>query len=292
VEIRELSAAPGLGPLYARAVLGSIVPGGGDELPDRRLGLRGLEVDRAHLAAYDRVCGFRLSDELPVTYPHVLAFPLAMQLMTDRSFPFSLLGLVHVANRIDQRRPLRADERPTLRVWAENLRPHPRGRQFDLVAEAEIEGEVVWSDRSAYLRQGEGGSQGASKGERDEDPEPEEPIATWSVPGDIGRRYADVSGDRNPIHLHSLSARLFGVRGPIAHGMWMKARCLAGLEGRLPASYRAEVRFTSPLKVPSEVGFAARRDAGDWRFVLRRQGSDRPHLTGSIQPLGPGPDAD
>jgi acyl dehydratase len=290
LQTEQLTAPPGLVPLYARALLGPILPGGGAELPDRRLELRDLEVDRGHLAAYDRVCGFRLGDELPATYPHVLAFPLAMRLMTDRSFPFSLLGLVHVANRIDQRRALRADEPATLRVWAEDLRPHPRGRQFDVVAEAGVDGDVLWTDRSAYLRQGEGSSSGASKGERDEDPEPQEPIATWSVPGDIGRRYADVSGDRNPIHLHSLSARLFGVRGPIAHGMWMKARCLAALEGRLPASYRVEVRFSSPLKVPSEVGFAARGDGGSWRFALRSQGSERPHLTGSVRPLSFGND--
>jgi acyl dehydratase len=291
VETKQLSAPPDLLPLYARAVLGSILPGG-DDLPDRRLELRELPVDRDHLAHYDRVCGFRLGDELPATYPHVLAFPLALQLMTDRSFPFSLLGLVHVANRIDQRRALRADEPATLRVWAQDLRPHPRGRQFDVVAEAEVDGEVAWSERSAYLRQGEGGSSGASRDDRDEEPEPQEPIATWNVLGDIGRRYAEVSGDRNPIHLHSLSARLFGVRGPIAHGMWMKAHCLAALAGRLPASYRAEVRFTSPLKVPSKVDFAADRNGGSWRFALRSRGSERPHLTGSIEPLesrnGPG----
>ena len=285
METERLGAPPDLAPLYVRAVLGPVLPGGGDELPDRRLEVRDLEVDRDHLVAYDRVCGFRLNDELPATYPHVLAFPLAMRLMTDRSFPFSLLGLVHVTNRIDQRRPLRADEPLGLRVWAEDLRPHSRGRQFDLVAEAEADGDVVWSDRSTYLRQGEGASEGSSGGARDQDPEPEEPIATWNLLGDVGRRYAEVSGDRNPIHLHSLSARLFGVRGPIAHGMWMKARCLAALEGRLPAAFRAEVRFSSPLRIPSKVGFAAHQDGARWRVVLRSQGSDRPHLTGSIEPL-------
>lgn len=286
METEQLSAPPDLAPLYVRAVLGPVLPGGGGELPDRGLEVRDLEVDRDHLAAYDRVCGFRLTDELPATYPHVLAFPLAMRLMTDRSFPFSLLGLVHVTNRIDQRRPLRADEPLGLRVWAEDLRPHSRGRQFDLVAEAEVDGDVVWSDRSTYLRRGEGASQGSSKGDREDDPEPQEPIATWNVLGDIGRRYAEVSGDRNPIHLHSLSARLFGVRGPIAHGMWMKARCLAALEGRLAAGCRAEVRFSSPLRIPSKVDFAARQHDGGWHLALRSQGSDRPHLTGSIEPLG------
>ena len=43
---------------------------------------------------------------------------------------------MHVENRIEQLRPLRADEPLALRLWAEDLRPHDRGRQFDVVAEA------------------------------------------------------------------------------------------------------------------------------------------------------------
>ena len=49
----------------------------------------------------------------------------------------------------------------------------------------------------------------------------------WRLPGDLGRRYAAVSGDRNPIHLYALTAKAFGFPRQIAHGMWSKARCLA-----------------------------------------------------------------
>ena len=52
-----------------------------------------------------RVCRYQLTDVLPVTYPHVLAFPLQLALMTDRSFPLALPGLVHVRNRIDSLAP-------------------------------------------------------------------------------------------------------------------------------------------------------------------------------------------
>ena len=282
---REVEAPPGLTSLYAGAVLGAVLPGGGDQLPDLRLALSDVQIDRDHLAAYDRVCGFRVSDELPPTYPHVLAFPLSLKLMTDRSFPFSLLGLVHVANRIDQRRSLVAGERPTLRVWAQDLRAHPRGRQFDLVAEAEVDGTTPWTSRSTYLRRGGEGSGNGAKAQTDQGPEHGELAAVWRVPGDVGRRYAAVSGDRNPIHLHPVTARLFGVRGPIAHGMWMKARCLAALEGRLPESTRAEVQFTSQLRVPSEARFVSAREDGVWSFALRGSGKERPYLTGTAGPL-------
>jgi acyl dehydratase len=240
-----------------------------DELPDRVL-TRELSVDREHLAAYDRVCGFRLRDELPATYPHVLAFPLAMDLLTG-SFPFSPLGLVHVGNRIEQLRPLRADEPLELRLWAEDLRPHERGRQFDVVAEASAGGEVVWRDRSVYLHREHGGS---SKSDRAEPPTPN---AVWRLPGDIGRRYAAVSGDNNPIHTHRLPAKALGQPGTIAHGMWTKARALAALEGTLPEAYTVDVRFKVPLRIPGRATFSTANGS----FAVH-DARGRPHLEGTI----------
>ena len=278
----QVESPPSLTPLYAKAVLGGALPGGGDELPDTTIELPELELDRQALAEYQRVCGFRIGDTLPATYLHVRAFPLSLKLMTERDFPFALLGLVHVANEIEQLRPLGASERPALRVWSENLRPHAKGRQLDMMAEAELAGEVVWRGRSTYLRPG-GGSEEA--GEKQQQEEPPEASAEWRVPGDIGRRYADVSGDRNPIHLNGLAAKLFGFPGAIAHGMWMKARCLAALEGRLPAAQRVEASFKAPLKIPGKAAFGAEGDDGGWRFALLRPGGDKPHVLGSVAPL-------
>jgi acyl dehydratase len=257
--------------LYAKIALGAVRPRP-NELPEREL-TRTVEVDRSELAAYDRVCGFRLRDELPATYPHVLAFPLAMELMSSGSFPFSPLGLVHVGNRIELLRPIRADEPLDLRVWAERLAPHERGRQFELHGEAAVDGEVVWRDVSTYLHREKGG--GSSK--RD-GAEPREPSAIWSVPGDTGRRYARVSGDANPIHLHSLTAKALGQPGAIAHGMWTKARCLAALEGELPESYSVDVRFKLPLRLPGKAAFSYY----DGSFTVHDARSGKPHLSGRV----------
>src|SRR5438477_6105329 len=149
--VTRLEQRPGLGRLYAKAVV-SARGRHGDRLPNVRLELPEAAIDRDHLASYAEVCGFRHSDVLPATYPHVLAFPLAVSLMVDPAFPFPLPGLVHVANRITQQRPIRADERLTLRVRATDLRPHPRGRQFDMTIDATLAGESVWTEASTYLR--------------------------------------------------------------------------------------------------------------------------------------------
>ena len=288
-----MSETPGLLGSYLKAVTGALplpLPGGRKEdLGEVERTVEGLEIDRGHLADYDRVCGFRLGDALPPTYIHVLAFPLALSLMTDRSFPFGVLGLVHIENVIEHLRPVRADETLDLRVFPDDLRDHEKGKAVDLIAEARSEGELVWRGTSTYLRRGGGGGNGdgdsgGGKKKKPKDTGPPTPKAIWTVPGDTGRRYADVSGDRNPIHLHPLSAKAFGMPGAIAHGMWVKARCLAALEGTLPAAYEAQVSFMAPMVLPAKAAFADWAEGKGRAFAVHDARKGKPHVTGSVTP--------
>jgi acyl dehydratase len=279
---RELSSTPSLTALYPRAVGAPllrklpVIGGASSELPDTELEVRDVETDERQLAAYNEVCGFSHRDVLPPTYPHIAGFPLAMRIMAERAFPFPVLGLVHIGNEIVQRRPIGIDEPLTVRVSARDLEPHDRGTQFAMAAEARAGEELVWSSRSVYLhRHGKPSGSKAKDGER-EGLAPAR--AHWRVPGDIGRRYGAVSGDRNPIHLHGWSARLFGMPRPIAHGMWLKARCLAELEPALPDAFTVEVRFKLPLFLPAQVAFGVREDG----FEVRDASSGKPHLSGVL----------
>jgi acyl dehydratase len=260
--------------------------GGGEELPDLTLVLEDVSVDRERLADYDRVCKFPLRDLLPATYPHMLAFPLQLSLMTDSSFPFPALGLVHIANRIVQHRPIKISEELQLKVWADDLKPHPRGQQFTFRSETRANGELVWEEDSTYLKRG--GSSEENAGQREGGGAAEEgerlPVtATWRLPGDLGRRYGSVSGDMNPIHIHPLSARVFGFPTAIAHGMWTKARCLAALDPRLPDSFTAEVEFKKPILLPATVEFSEKEAGSGIRFAVHGAGKGTPHLDGRIQ---------
>jgi MaoC dehydratase-like protein len=241
------------------------VPGRGDALPDLELD-REVRVERDHLAKYAHVCGFTLRDALPPTYPHVLAFPLHMDLMADGRFPFAPAGIVHIANRIVQHRPLSLTETLSLRVTASGPEPHRRGQTFTLVTQARVGEELAWEGFSTMLKRGK------ADDDAPRDPEFADPPVTahWRVPGDLGRRYAAVSGDRNPIHLHALSAKAFGFPRAIAHGMWTKARCLAAL--RLPDALTTDVRFKQPILLPSTVTFGE----ADGRFAVHG------HLEGTL----------
>lgn len=235
-------------------------------------------VDPDHLTRYARVCGATLSGPLPPAYPHVLAGGTALRLMADRSFPFRLPGLVHVRQRITVRRPVGVTEPLTVRVHAERLVPHRRGATVDLVTDVLVGAEEVWQGRSTYLRRG-ATVPGAAVDE--EPPEPVPATAYVVVPNGIGRRYGAVSGDRNPIHLSAATARPFGYRTAIAHGMWSAARCLAALGGRLPDAYTVEVRFVRPVRVPGRAGFGARFHDTGGVFALSAPIDDRVLVAGS-----------
>jgi acyl dehydratase len=285
-----LDSPPALLPLFARSAA-SLIPGSsrlpfiggrGREIPELVLSLPSVSVERERLVAYDRVCGFSVSDELPPTYIHILAFPLHLKLMSDPSFPFPAIGLVHIGNEITQRRPVDAGEALSLKVAPTGLEPHPRGQQFSLRTEARIGEEVVWEEVSTILKRG-GQSAGRSGSSTTPSHEELPAAATWKLGGDLGRRYASVSGDVNPIHMHSLSAKLFGFPSAIAHGMWTKARCLAALEGRLPGAFTVAASFRRPIVLPATVTFAEVPASDDGlRFAVRDAWKGTPHLDGSV----------
>lgn len=296
---RTLDSSPRILPLYARAAAPMIpgasllpfVPGRGGEIPEIELELDGVRPDPEKVAAYARVCGFALRDHLPPTYPHVLAFPLHMAVMADGGFPFGAVGLVHVENKIVQHRRVGIGEELRIRVRPTRLEPHPKGRTFSLVTETRVAEEILWESTSTMLRRG---PEKAAEGTKSSDmpgissPRQGDELKTsgeWKLGGDLGRRYAAVSGDRNPIHMHPLSAKALGFPRAIAHGMWTKARCLAALESTLPDAFGVEVRFRKPILLPARVEFAGAADDGGTDFAVRDAKRGTPHLDGRIEPL-------
>lgn len=305
----SLDSAPSIPLLYARAAAPLIpgasllpfVPGGGGEIPELELELAGVEADPAAVAAYARVCGFTLRDALPPTYPHILAFPLHMAVMADGSFPFGAVGLVHLENRIVQRRPVGVAEELSIRVRPTKLMPHPKGQTFTLLTEVSAAGETAWESVSTFLRRGKPPATPATPAAfavsdrnrpkvrtPEEGPFPTVPAETpasaeWRLDGGLGRRYASVSGDRNPIHMHALAAKPLGFPAAIAHGMWTKARCLAALESRLPDGFAVDVRFRKPVLLPARVEFASAEFGDEIDFTVRDRKRNTPHLDGRIK---------
>ena len=239
----------------------------------------GVRAEPGRVAAYARVCRARHVDPLPVLYPHVLAFGLTMRLMSRRDFPFPAPGLVHVHDVVTQRRPIGRTDPLDLLVTFSTPRPHRRGHVVDVHTDVSTGGRLVWSQRSTYLRRETRARGTAAPSTTDDDTADWPAIDRWPAGPATGRRYASVSGDHNPIHLTTLTARPFGFPRAIAHGMWTTARALSSLLPDPDGAVRVSVDFVSPVALPTTL-LLVRAPSGD-RFAVRSPGG-RVHVKGTL----------
>ncbi|EDY86648.1 MaoC domain protein dehydratase [gamma proteobacterium HTCC5015] len=275
-----LENSPGILGLYARALLPKKADPKASQLPNLVKKLVGVRADDKRVTRYNNVCGFKQGDTLAPTYPHMLAFPIHMEMMLDKAFPFALMGLVHVSNQITQIRPIAVSESIDIECRFGDLRDHEKGKVIELWTTVYAAGEKVWESRSDMLARVKTEKGKAAKAK------PVEAVATltenWKLPSNLGRRYAAVSGDSNPIHITGLSAKLFGFKGHIAHGMWTKARALAAVQAELPNSFNIEVQFKLPIFLPAEVGFYREGPIANAQIEVRDQKGKKPHMRGQI----------
>ena len=243
-----------------------------------------VTLDAAEVAAYAKVCGFKPEAGVPVLYPQMLTFPLVMEFFASDHCPWPAMGTVHLANRIRQHARLDVGDVLRVEMRTGELLTHEKGQVFTLEFTISRDGEPVWDGTMTALRLGVKNPVGkpcvsvlGSEVELSCQ-------ATFSAPVDIGRRYGLVSGDMNPIHLSAPSAKLFGFRQAIAHGLWTKARALAAMLPRLPIE-EAEVvvEFKTPLYLPGRASlWATRRVQGrllhNAIFEVRNAKGDKPHL--------------
>ena len=219
----------------------------------------GVTLDAAWLARYGASVGAVADGTLPPLALQMAAAPLHLAMLADARFPFKALGLVHLSQQVNQTRAIRTDEPLNLRAFTCDARGEKRGMSFCIRTEASSDGEVVWQGSTRALASDPALAAKSRKRSVAEphiaDAAPPSPISETllQVPEDMGRRYAAIAGDLNPIHQRAVLARMFGFRRAIVHGTWTLARALS-LSG-LPGSpvFTLDAAFRRPVELPSDV---------------------------------------
>jgi acyl dehydratase len=279
-----LDEEPSTGRAYLRAlrhmnrpVRSSIVPAIGFER-------QGVRIDASWLSELHDVFGSH-GGGVPLTLPHVLAGGMQLAVVTDKAFPLRILGAVHVRSEMEQLAPISPGGRFTLRVALEAIDDVEKGAEHTLLTELLDEhGDRLWVGRSVNLTL-DPHAPGKKRGERPALPEAPS-SARFDAPRGIGRRYGAISGDRNPIHMSRMTARLFGFKRAIAHGMWTVGRSLVamGQPAGEPGD-KLSVRFKRPLLLPNEVEVRygpSSADGGDGRFWSINLGEGSVHVEGQL----------
>lgn len=262
-------------------------------VPELQARLEGFRVDPRTLERYRSV--MHTETEVPLAFPQLVATALHLALLGSPRFPLPVAGLVHPRFAIRQQHPLAPSDALDVQAWIEGRRETRSGIEFDLRATVAVDGEILWESTAATLsrRTKKSGSAGGP---------PQRPVSSVDVPGepdyaesasfeappDAGRRYAAVSGDYNPIHLHPRTSVLLGYKRPIAHGWWLLGRCLAELGLDRPAQpTTVGIEFRRPTMLPATLELVSVTEPGEHgattRFALRDD-AGKSKLTGVCAP--------
>ncbi len=289
----SFNSMPSMVAIYPRLLLGSkpaLVPDG-DTVPyiEARMDVVSTQPDK--ISAYNKVCGFSDSDYLPITYPHVLAMPLHLAILSQEAFPARVMGLVHIENTITRYGPIPNQEILSIRCFIEDHMDTRSGQVFEMNTVVSTQDSVVWEEVSTFLARRRGAGKSGKTRKKIEDTfadfDTQGTISSgWDAPAGIGRQYAMVSGDFNPIHLSEPSARVLGFPAAIAHGMWSLARSLAEIgKVTLGAKVRVSNSFKLPILLPTSVTFLQTANEQGTRFLLTDHAGQKTHLSGFCEKI-------
>jgi hypothetical protein len=289
----EFDAPPAFGPIYKKILFGKKPKGfkAGNAIPPISAHCAALKTDVENLRAYEAVLGLPQSSRLPLLYPHVLTGSLHLAIMTQPEFPLSMMGAVHLRNHVLEHRPLDASEEFDTLCTLDAHRIVKQGVELDVTTVlTDRNGERAWESVSTYLVRGKFGGEPQEPPARAtiDEAVPEEEVASWYVPAGTGRRYAKVCGDYNPIHIHPLTAKLFGFKRDIVHGMWAAGVCLARLGDAQPGAVRCDILFKGPTFMKSKVVLKKSEVGTGERFDQFCGSNPRPVISGWRRTPGAG----
>lgn len=227
-------------------------------------------IDDASVARYRAALGFQ-GAHIPLTWYYLPAQRAHLATMLGASFPFRVVGAIHVDNALDAGKAPAPGRPLELLTEVRVEPPAANGAVHALLDTRAIQdGELVFTCRSNYLVVR--GARGAHRQRPATAEAPKlAPLAGWQLSATSGREYASVSGDWNPIHLWPWTARPMGLKAPIIQGMHTLGRSCAELEragGR--RVLRLDGRFRAPIELGARVALAADLESG--RYTVESGG--------------------
>jgi acyl dehydratase len=201
-------------------------------------------------------------------FPVVPAFQAFMGASMDAELQADVMRLVHGMEEHVLLKPIRPGDTLTINSVLESIEQKDSGETFTVRGtQKNQDGEVVAEVRGTMFIRGSGGAKRSGESSAEE---PQREVVyeeTTKVDEDQTHRYAEASGDHNPIHLDENVAKMAGLPGIINHGMCTMAiatkGAVDGLAGGDPTRVkRIAVRFSKPVLPGQELTTRFWREGG------------------------------
>lgn len=191
----------------------------------------------------------------PPMFAVVVTWNSTMGAVMDPEAGADLLRLVHGEQDMHFLAPIRPGDRITSRAKIGSIETKTTGETMTVELDAVNQDDVPVNRTifSVFIR---GGGRRATVPEaREEEPQRGEPIlaVAQTIDADQTVRYAEASGDRNPIHVDENVAKMAGLRGIIVHGLCTMAFTSKVIidklcDGDPTRLKRLRVRFSRPVR--------------------------------------------
>lgn len=192
-------------------------------------------------------------------FPVVPVFQSFMNASMDPELQADVLRLVHGQEEHILFSPIRPGDTLTITSTLESVESKDSGETFTVKGDILRGDETVAEVRGTMFIRGGGGSKAGASPEVAETAAPEIVYEeTSKVDEDQTQRYAEASGDHNPIHLDENVAKMAGLPRTINHGMCTMAiatkAAVNGLAAGDPTRIKkVSVRFSKPVFPGEEI---------------------------------------
>jgi hypothetical protein len=254
----------------------------GKNLPNVGYSIDSISIDPEQYQGYCKMFGFN-GKTVPSTYWFIRLFGVRTLLSAHPEAPFPMPGMVHLSNHIEQLEIIYPSETLRMECTFGKLLNHEKGTAFESIVTLFKGSKVVFKETSVFLYLGKKGIG------TDEVFNPSiditMPVETekWELPTNMGISYAKVSGDFNPIHLHTIGAKLFGFPKHLIHGWYSVSKTVARMQDKLSQPHELFVSFKKPLFLPGSVISRIHETNNEITFDLIDAKEGFPHMKGYLK---------
>ena len=219
--------------------------------------LENLYANEKQMSRFTKMFGE--PDDIP-TFAFITAFRASLQCLAQAKTPSSIMGLIHLSsefqpyNKINWLTPL------NIKVTLSKCEQMDKGLLYTVVTDFYQKGKLVLTnsncmlDKSRKYRADESPNSDKSHTDLPQNLPELTNIANWHIEQKTAWSYALASGDVNPIHLHPILAKQFGLANVLIHGMYNVSKTLEQLKSHnIEFEQGFKVEFNRPCFIPNNV---------------------------------------